>query len=173
MSRNLLIVTGLLAGIIVFSSCQGKEEPLFPPITAAEISGEALWDRITEDYHYSDYSFWPGHEGVRAGQAPQGALHRIYINRTLLEAIPISESVAPDGAIIVKDNLNASRELDSVTVMAKVKGFNPEAGDWFWAMYTPDGTVQVEGKPNGCIRCHEGVRDNDYVIVQRLSEPYR
>ena len=95
------------------------------------------------------------------------------MNRTLLESLPISGGIAPYGSIIVKDNLNASRVLDGVTVMAKVKGYNPEVGDWFWAKYGTDGSVQAEGKPGGCIGCHEGLKENDYVVVQMLDAPLR
>jgi hypothetical protein len=167
---ELLVSTALF---LVLISCQTEEEPIFSALSADEINGELVWDRITQDFSYRDYSFWPGHQGVRAGQAPHGALHRIYVNRTLLDALPVADSTAPDGSIIVKDNLTANRELDGVTVMVKAKGYNPEAGDWFWAKYGPDGEVQVEGTPNGCITCHEGVKNNDYVIVQRLGEPLR
>ena len=171
MNKKALIVISLI--LVTVSSCQKEEEPLFSAITVNDISGELLWKRITEDFAYSGYSFWPGHEDVRAGQAPHGSLHRIYVNRTLLEGLPTQDRIAADGSIIVKDNLTATRELDSVTVMAKVEGYNPEAGDWFWAKYEPDGTVQVEGKPGGCIRCHEGVAENDYVIVRRLDAPLK
>ena len=173
MNWNARIVIIILAVLTVLSSCKKEEEPMFKEFEAGEISGELLWKRITEDYSYSDYAFWPGHEGVRAGQAPHGAFHRIYVNRTLLEALPISGGVAPYGSIIVKDNLNASRELAGLTVMAKVRGYNPEVSDWFWAKYAPDGTVQAEGKPGGCIKCHEGLKENDYVIVQMLDAPLR
>jgi hypothetical protein len=171
MNKKKLLAVSL--ALVIISSCVEEEEPLFPAISVDEASGELLWKRITEDFSYRDYSYWPGHEDVRAGQAPHGALHRIYVNRTLLEGLPTSDRIAPDGSIIVKENLTATRELDSVTVMAKVNGYNPGAGDWFWAKYASDGTVQVEGKPDGCIRCHEGVDENDYVIVRRLDAPFK
>ncbi len=171
--KGFAIAVVAFAVVTILLSCQRQEEPVFAPLSADEISGAALWERITEDYPYADYSYWPGHEGIKAGQAPHGALHRIYVNRTLLEGLPVADSVAPNGSIIVKDNLTASRELAVVTVMAKVQGYNPEAGDWFWARYGPDGSIQAEGKLNGCITCHEGVADNDYVIVRRLDEPLR
>ena len=172
---NWITRLGTIAAIVLvtLSSCGKEEEPVFTNFKADEISGELLWKRISEDYSYSDYAFWPGHEGVRAGQAPHGSFHRIYVNRTLLESLPVSSAVAPYGSIIVKDNLNASRELAGVTVMAKVEGYNPDVGDWFWAKYGPDGAVQAEGKPMGCIKCHEGLKENDYVVVQMLDAPLR
>ncbi len=49
--------------------------------------------------------------------------------------------------------------------MYKVKGFNPEAGDWFWAKYTPDGQVQAAGKAEMCIKCHGAKKENDYFMT--------
>ena len=157
----------LVAALII--ACSAPEEPSLTPISLNDMTGESLWNRISSDAPYENYSFWPSHEGIRPGQAPHGEFHRIYVNRTLSASLPATDRIAPNGSIIVKESLNASRELVSITVMAKTVGYNPEAGDWFWASYTPDGTVRVAGKPTGCIKCHEGMSDNDYVIVQALD----
>jgi hypothetical protein len=61
----------------------------------------------------------------------------------------------PDGAIIVKENYGENKEkLMAVTPMYKKKGYNPDAGDWFWAKYGPKGKVMTAGKVEGCINCH-------------------
>ncbi len=54
----------------------------------------------------------------------------------------------------------------SLTAMYKREaGYDPEDGDWFWAKYNPDDTVQknpagvalagrvAKGAPHGCIAC--------------------
>ena len=156
--------------MVVLSGCRENEEPLLAPLTSIEISGEVLWERIAQTFDYHSYSYWPGHKGVREGQAPHGPFHSIYINRTLRESLPDSDAIAEIGSIIVKDSLNASRELTSITVMVKVDGYDPDNGDWFWAKYSPVGTVQAEGSPKGCIACHAGMAHNDYIIVKRLDD---
>jgi hypothetical protein len=52
--------------------------------------------------------------------------------------------------------------------MAKVKGYNPEHGDWFWVNFSPE-----EGYLRGklAVACHEGMKSNDYIIVHALDEP--
>ncbi|GAB4375072.1 MAG: hypothetical protein Kow009_10500 [Spirochaetales bacterium] len=159
----------LLILSISVASCGRKEEPVLSPVTINEASGERFWKRITEESDYRQYSYWPGHEGVQPGQAPHGVFHKVYINRTLREALPVASRVAPEGSLIVKENLNADRELNAITLMAKVKGFDPEHGDWYWAKYSPEGKVQAEGKVAGCIACHEGMRSNDYIIIKPLD----
>ncbi len=151
-------------------SCTEKEEKEVSPLSASEISGKVLWTRIAEETDYTNYEFWPGHEGLKPGQAPHGAYHKVYINAALLDALPVENRTAPEGSIIVKGNYSPDQTLAAVTVMAKVEGYNPEHGDWFWAKYSPQGEVQAEGKPGGCISCHEGMKNNDYVIIQPLDK---
>jgi hypothetical protein len=164
-----LIVTSILA-VLLMAGCSKKEEPQVSPLTGNEISGERLGERIFAEAPYETYAFWPGHEDVQLGQAPHGIFHRIYANRDLYVSLPRENNTAPYGSIIVKENLNSEKELLKITVMAKVEGFDPENGDWFWGVYTPDGVEEMSGKLGGCITCHEGMADNDYVIVQRLDE---
>jgi hypothetical protein len=141
-----------------------------PPLTKEEISGERLWIRITQDENYKKYPFWPGHEGIQQGQSPHGDLHRVHINPILYGALPISDKIAPDGSIIVKCNMNAEKEITAFTVMAKVKGYDPEENDWFWAKMSKDGKVQAEGKVKSCIECHKALKKNDYILLYQLNK---
>jgi len=161
--------TILFIFVIVLGACSKSFEPYTTPLVSTSISGSVLWNRITVDTDYESYSFWPGHEGNQPGQSPHGAYHKIYINKVLFEALPVKNKISPIGTIIVKENLSSAKVLDSITVMAKVKGYNPEAGDWFWAKYSPEGKVLAEGSPKGCISCHEGMSANDYIIVRGLD----
>jgi hypothetical protein len=108
---------------------------------------------------------------VRPGQSPHGKYHEVYINKTLRDALPSATNKAPVGSIIVKENLDSSRKLTKISVMVKVEGFNPSAGDWWWANFDGSGKTTASGVVKGCIACHEGMKDNDYVIIRRLSEP--
>jgi hypothetical protein len=46
-----------------------------------------------------------------------------------------------------------------------VLGYDPDAGDWFWAKHTADGTIAKKGKVAGCINCHTAVITNDWVFT--------
>jgi Cytochrome P460 len=153
--------------LMMFISCDN--EVRLPPLKAEEISGTRLWERISSDSEYSTYSFWPGHEGINPGQAPHGVYHRIYINGDLLDALPVDSRIAPMGTIIVKENMDRDKQVQKITVMAKIDGYNDEGGNWFWAAYSPEGDVLAEGTPKGCVSCHEGMKGNDYVIVRPLD----
>lgn len=164
MIKKLLSLSVLM---LILVSC--SKEVRHTPLNKDEISGTRLWERINSDSDYSKYSFWPGHEGINPGQAPHGVYHQIFINGDLLDALPVENKVAPMGTIIVKENMDRDEEVQKITVMAKVDGYNNEGGNWFWAAYSPDGEVLAEGTPQGCVSCHTGMKSNDYIIVRSLD----
>jgi hypothetical protein len=156
---------------VVFLSCGSEEEPNLASLTANEISGARLWSRITEGSDYNSYRQWKEHEGIRPGQSPHGVWHKVFANRVIYDALPVKDSTAPYGTIIVKENYTSSKKLDKLTVMAKVKGYSPETNDWFWAVFSPEGKVLAEGSPGGCLSCHGGMKSNDYIIIKKIDEP--
>jgi hypothetical protein len=161
-----------LAACLALSSlsCRKPRAPL-APLSKDEISGERLWRRISTEADFESYPEWPGYKGVQIGQSPHGRYHEIYINPVLRAALPIADRTAPDGSVIVKENFDADMKKVGFTVMAKAKGYDPATDDWFWASYGPDGSVAAEGKVEMCIKCHEGMKRNDYVIVRALDAP--
>ena len=157
MKENVIL---LLAGLSIAS--QNAQ-------VAKEIPGpdaEKLWYHISQESPYTEWGFWDEHQGVQAGNASHGPLHKVFVNTKAKES---KGPAANYGAILVEENLDASRNLQALTVMYRIEGYNPEAGDWFWAKYTPDGQVDTAGKVNGCISCHVSVKDNDYVHVHHFE----
>jgi hypothetical protein len=154
----------------IFTAC-GNNPTIYPPLTKDEISGARLWQRITAEENYKTYPEWPGFEGLRRGQSPHGRYHEIYLHPLLFNALPLQDKIVSNGTIIVKDNYDADKKRTNFTVMAKVKGYDPAHADWFWAAFKSDGSVLMEGKVAFCISCHEGKKDNDYVIVRPLDLP--
>jgi len=53
--------------------------------------------------------------------------------------------------------------------MYKVAGYNPGAGDWFWAKYSPQGKADKFGKPSGCVGCHVTRAKNDFILVHEFK----
>ena len=150
-------------GVFIFAACLVSTPPAFSEMP--EPDPTALWDYITKVSPYKEWSFWPDHQGMQPGRAPHGPFHKVYVNERALNSVrpPVQY-----GSIQVKESYNKAKELKAITVMYKVPGYNPEAGDWFWAAYTPDGKAKPFGKPAGCIGCH-GVRaNNDFVTVHEF-----
>ena len=126
----------------------------------------ALWNYITKVSPYQKWKMWPDHQGVQPGRAPHGPFHKVYVNDLGLSA---TKPPLPYGSIQVKESYNLDKKLSAITVMYKVKGYNPGDGDWFWAKYSPDGQAKPFGKPKGCIACHGTRARNDFVLVHEFK----
>lgn len=125
-----------------------------------------LWHYITKTDPYTQWNYWDDHRGMLPGDAPHGSLHKVFVNE---KAYSANRRPLPHGAIQVKENYNMDEKLMAITVMYKIKGYNPEAGDWFWVKFAPNGTAAPFGKPKGCIGCHDVMADNDFVMVHEFE----
>jgi hypothetical protein len=73
----------------------------------------------------------------------------------------------PVGARIVKAQ-HASEDAtapDGLTAMKKMpEGYDPDDGDWYYAVLGVDGNTMKSGKIEMCINCHDQVSEQDYVF---------
>lgn len=130
-----------------------------------EADGKAVYDYITKTSPYQQWPLWPGKDKFYKGQHPHGALLTTYVSGQAEAAILSKAGQFPDDSIIVKENYMPDKTLDAVTVMYRVKGYNPDAGDWFWAKYKASGEIEAQGKVTGCIGCHTAAIQNDWVFT--------
>lgn len=155
----------VIIGCLAFAMTMGVAS-----LTVAEdmpgADGTALWNYISKVSPYTEWSYWPDHEGMQKGRAPHGPKHKVFVNK---QAMDSTAAPLQYGAIQVKENYSKAEELKAITVMYKVKDYNPEDGDWFWAKYSPSGEVQKAGKPKGCIACHSTRVANDFVLVHEFK----
>jgi hypothetical protein len=96
------------------------------------------------------------------GNEPHGSFNKVYVNDKAYDSSSVPFKY---GAIVVKENYNKKKKLMALTVMYKVKDYNPGAGDWFYARYTTRGKAKPYGKPKGCVSCHSANADNDFIFV--------
>lgn len=157
------IVSGILSEEIIEEEEDMKE-------TLAEISkedlekGTELYTTITEKDDYKRWLLWPGKGKLYSGTEPHGVLLTTYVTADVSRIIEKNRGMMLDDSIIVKENYNSDKELMALTVMQKIKGYDPEHNDWFWAKYSPDGTVEAAGKVESCINCHEQRESVDYLF---------
>ncbi|MDW7726318.1 MAG: cytochrome P460 family protein [Candidatus Methanoperedens sp.] len=153
--------------VSIFLGCvRGPEEP---GAEIPEADGRALYNYITEENDYKNWRMWPGKSALYPGTEPHGVFLTTYVTDNAFSAIDGKMGSLPDGSIIIKENYNPDKELDSVTVMYKVKDFDPEHNDWFWLKYSSDGMIDAEGKVVGCIDCHGLGKDNDYLFTSDIK----
>jgi hypothetical protein len=156
--------------LIFLFSCKSERKYNQPVnINKVNISSTTLWLFITRDNNYKEFPMWPNFEGLQIGQSPHGRYHIIFIDPIMKNLLPIKERIVPYGSLIVKENFDADKNLSTITAMIKVKDFDPENNDWYWAKYDSKGNPQAEGKIDSCISCHIGKKDNDFIIVHPLD----
>lgn len=120
---------------------------------------------ITSHQPYKKWANWPGKDKMREGKEPHGHYITVYINDKAADSLKEHKEMA-NNSIVIKENYNKKKELAAVTVMYKIKGYNPEGGDWFWAKYDHKFKVLADGKLKGCLDCHSTARDNDFIFTK-------
>jgi hypothetical protein len=164
-----LISVGLL--FVLFSFVYAIHE-IIPSETQIPLPGadaQKLGDYIVRYNPYTTWDLWPGKGRLFQGRDPHGSLLTTFVNYSAHYSAKNKEPMT-DGAIIAKENYTADKKFVALTVMYKITGYNPEAGDWFWAKYGPDGRAQVSGKVKACIDCHAVRKDNDYIFSGSSSK---
>lgn len=167
-----------LFGLVAFAQDEGQD-------VDASWAG-VLWDSY-DAAPYTDWAFQPGvPEGFYVGQQPHGMVLRSYANDIAVQDVESGAATFSAGAVIIKENHmptgvdTASMEnqdpvtgfegdLAAWTYMVKVPGYAPDGGDWFWGRIAADGSVMAGGTPAGCVGCHGGVADNDWVFNSQLG----
>jgi len=133
--------------------------------TLPNADGKEVHTYITEVNPYTGWPLFPGTEKLTKGRHPHGAFLTTYVSPDALASIQNRQRMLPDGAFVVKENYTPEKKLAAVTVMYRVKGYDAEAGDWFWAKYGADGSIAKQGKVKGCIQCHTAALNNDWIFT--------
>ena len=168
----------ILSAIFVLAACSSREPaptatpyPTFPPPTATPgpelpgTTGAAMIAYLAEVDYRSNWRRWPGLGEKYPSTGAHTVLLTTYVNPSARAAITGKEGAMRPDSIIVKESYTESGKFRNITVMYKVAGYHPEHNDWFWLKVLEDGTVDQEGKPDGCFVCHAERKNNDYIWI--------
>ncbi len=136
---------------------------------AVAAAGASVWDYLKKEGFAKNWKMWPGTTAMYEGPEPHGAFLTTHVNDVALKSISAKKGKFADGSMIAQENYSKDKKLKFIAVMYKVKGYNPQSGDWFWAQYKPDGRIEAEGKIDECIKCHVAQKGNDYVYTGKLK----
>lgn len=164
-----LAVMMLGLGLAACAGGEEMEEEMAMEIPLPDTTGAATWAYLQEVDYRTSWRLWPGKGELYTGTEPHGMLLTTYLNEAAYDAVANNTGSLPVGAMIVKENYMPDSTLAAVTTMHKVQGYNPDHNDWFFLKSAPDGTVQAEGRAQGCQNCHGGMADNDYIMTASLS----
>ncbi len=127
---------------------------------------ELLWRSMRD---YTSWDPYPGLAGWQPGKSHHGKVLKYYINSVAAR----NPENPGNGSIIVKENYGMEGgPLMAVTVMQKIRGYDPEDRDWFWVKFAPNGEVMknpkgmsLAGQAQGCIACHSSAAGGDFLFV--------
>lgn len=122
-----------------------------------------------------------GDDAVQAfpypGTDPHGMmLETFYTDATVdghTGTLVIKRNYGPEGVTVDQVLGSPGDHLAAVTIMfRRAEGYAPDAGNWFWAKYLPDGTLDqtpdgtpIAGMAQGCISCHASAEGGDYLFT--------
>ena len=162
----LIIVCIILQGFAMAGMLGGRSKG---PDTVGIPTGASLFEQIKGMDYKHKFKIWPGKASFSKGTESHGDLLTTYVNIPAFMAIAGKKGILPEGSMIVTEDYTPEKKLLDITVMYKARGYNPEAADWFWAKYTPDGKIISEGKVDTCIKCHVTKKDNDFIFTGPLK----
>lgn len=143
---------------------QNEIEPLPCNVKQVGIDAAKFYIYLTQDTPYTSWVFWSGKNKLSPGKEPHGTFLTTYVNPAAHRSITGKERMAY-GSLIVMENYDTEKKLTGLTVMLKIKGYNPQAGDWYWFHYDQKGTVLATGRVASCIDCHRSQSGNDYLMT--------
>lgn len=109
---------------------------------------------------------------VSAGHASGRFEVEVYANDSAREAFPRQSGTFPVGAVLVKEHWErgpgrTANQPGPLMAMEKMaSGFDAEHGDWRYVVVGPSGEVLEDGKPDGCVLCHDDA-PHDHVFLVR------
>jgi hypothetical protein len=162
------IALAVILGLYSTAPAIHETVPAESQIPLPKADATDLYNYIVKQNPYTKWQLWPGKGKLYKGTEPHGALLTTYVNEPAFRSASRKTGMT-DAAMIVKENYTADGKLSAISVMYKVKGYNPAKGDWFWGQYGPDGSVKAGGKVDSCINCHEKRKDNDYIFTGPLK----
>ena len=85
----------------------------------------------------------------------------------------VKRNYGPAGVTPAEVWSNPDEHLAAITVMyRRESGYAADAGDWFWAKFKPDGSLdkneagaELAGKVDSCVACHRGAEDGDFLFA--------
>ena len=166
MKKTVFLILLLIVLSLVFSGMILAQAKKGGP---ADATGASVWDYLKKEGFAKNWKMWPGTTAMYQGPEPHGAFLTTYVNDAALRSIGAKKGKFSEGSIIAQENYSKDKKLKFIAVMYKVKGYNPQDGNWFWAQYKPDGRIEAEGKVDECIKCHVAQKGNDYVYTSKLK----
>lgn len=150
-------------------------------VAAQDFGNQADQEYASQLWQVMEEGRLVGSDAIQAlpysGGDPHGAvLQTFYTSATIGEetgTLVVKRNYGPGGATADSVLADPQEQLAAVTIMfRRDEGYAPDSGDWFWAKYLPDGTLDqtpdgtpLAGLAAGCISCHSTAPGEDYLYT--------
>jgi len=159
------VAAGLTASVALGQDFGGQEDQTY---------AAALWQTMLERE-------LAGETAIQAfpypGTDPHGMMLETFYTEATIDGhsgdLVVKRNYGLEG-VSVDEVLGARGDhLESVTIMFRRSDeYAPDAGNWFWAKYLPDGSLDqtpdglpLAGMAQGCISCHVDADGGDYLFT--------
>jgi hypothetical protein len=114
---------------------------------------------------FQNYKNFPALNQALRRSGPHGnVMVRTHLDTAAMATLNNKSYPYANGAEIVKQShRTADGPIETVYMMKKIAGYDPDNGDWFYARTNAEGTVADRGRIQMCISCHKGASNKDYV----------
>ncbi|WP_372921300.1 cytochrome P460 family protein [Roseovarius sp.] len=150
-------------------------------VVAQDFGGQEDRDYASEVWQSMEERNMAGDGAVQAfpypGTDPHGMmLETFYTDATVdghTGTLVIKRNYGPEGVTVDQVLGSPGDHLAAVTIMFRRSDeYAPESGNWFWAKYLPDGSLdqtpdgtRIAGMAQGCIGCHSEAEGEDYLFT--------
>lgn len=148
---------------------------------AQDFGGQEDQDYAREIWQSMEERNLAGEGAVQAfpypGTDPHGMmLETFYTDATVdghTGTLVIKRNYGPEGVTVDQVLGSPGDHLGAVTIMfRRAEDYAPESGNWFWAKYLPDGTLDqtpegmpMAGNAQDCVSCHAAAGGEDYLYT--------
>jgi len=173
----ILLITGLAA-----ATSSGPKQSKYGVNLGLDVSNLAGWTQVNSEPYYISSKVdlrcvapKPGDYEAERKLNPHASTYiTVFVNPAGTFAMFANwPQTFPKGSVIVKQKYDRNSQTGTPilsTVMVKREpGYNPEAGDWEFAVVSGDGkSVEARGKLGNCMSCHASRRNEDFVFRSYL-----
>lgn len=123
------------------------------------------------------YTWGRGNTQKSLAESAHPVAKDVYLDEAAMAAARGASFPYAEGSTLVKERMDpATLVVTTLYAMRKVAGFDPENGDWQYAVFEREGAGAFGGgwlsaeNAGMCVGCHVGAAENDYTFLSYLGK---
>lgn len=174
----LSIVVFVTGNAVTFSQQGSGSSRTDPPRATRPQTPEefysSFWSFIVKkDAAYNTWNVIKLETSAEGVENPHSTTSQTYANKVAAD----DSKELPMGSILIREDYDANRKRQSISVMYRIKDYDKDHGNWYWIKYLENGTVArgsdnkpIAGKVASCIECHGKASGKDFVFSNDVAD---